>query len=119
VSGAKSFHYVELSAESLERAARFYQTVFGWHFEPPPEEHATKDVMYYEGQPEVGLRLRGRSEGGAGIRPAVAVESIGRTLEAVRDAGGRAVQEAEDVGDGYTGFLEDTEGNLLGLWQFK
>jgi hypothetical protein len=115
----KSFHYVELGVESIERASTFYQRVFGWTFEPPPPEHGATDVAYYEGVPEVGLRLRGRSAPDGGVRPAVAVDSIDDTLAAVEAAGGRAVQPAKDLGDGYTGFFEDTESNIIGLWEFK
>src|ERR1700704_4133682 len=85
----KSFHYVELGVESIERASTFYQRVFGWTFEAPPPEHGATDVVYYEGVPEVGLRLRGRSVPDGGVRPAVAVDSIDQTLAAVEEAGGR------------------------------
>ncbi len=115
----KSFHYVELTAESLERAAAFYQAVFGWEFEEPPEEHTATDVIYFEGAPEVGLRRRGPAVRDGGVRPAVDVESIEATLASVQEAGGRVVEGPVDVGDGFTGFLEDTEGNIVGLWQFK
>src|SRR3954451_10799945 len=115
----KSFHYVELTAESLERAAAFYDAVLGWSFDPPPDEHAIKDVMYLEGAPEVGLRRRGRAVDNGGVRPAVDVPSIPETLAKVAAAGGTVVEEAVDVGDGYTGFFQDTEGNVIGLWEFK
>jgi uncharacterized protein len=115
----KSFHYVELGVESTERTSTFYERVFGWTFEAPPPEHGASDVVYYEGVPEVGLRLRGRSAPDGGVRPTVAVDSIARTLAVVEAAGGRVVQSAKDLGDGYTAFFEDTEGNIIGLWEFK
>ena len=118
MTSVKTFHYVELTAESLERAAAFYHAVFGWEFEEPPEEHTATGVIYFEGVPEVGLRQRGRAVRNGGVRPAVDVESIEATLASVEAAGGRVVEGAVDVGDGYTGFLEDTEGNVVGLWQF-
>jgi predicted enzyme related to lactoylglutathione lyase len=119
VTNAKSFHYVELTAESIERASSFYSSVFGWVFAPPPPEHGATDVAYFDGVPEVGLRLRGRAVPNGGIRPAVAVESIEATLALVEQAGGRVVQPSRDLGDGYTGFFEDSEGNVIGLWAFK
>lgn len=118
VTATKSFHYVELSAESLERAVRFYGQVFGWRFAAPPDEHAIKDIMYFEAEPEVGLRLRGTSTSNS-VRPGVAVDSIAKTLALVEEAGGRVLQAAQDVGDGFTGYLEDTEGNTISLWEFK
>ena len=98
----KSFHYVELGVESIERASTFYQRVFGWNFEAPPAEHGATDVVYFEGVPEVGLRLRGRSVPDGGVRPAIAVDSIAATLAAVEAAGGTTVQPAKDLGDFYT-----------------
>jgi predicted enzyme related to lactoylglutathione lyase len=114
-----SFHYVELPTGSLQRAQHFYRTVFGWDFEQPPEEHERIGVVYYEARPEVGLCTAERPGGGTGIRPAIAVDSIEETLSRVEAAGGRSIESASDVGDGYTGAFEDTEGNRIALWAFK
>jgi uncharacterized protein len=114
-----SFHYVELPAGSLERAQRFYETVFGWAFDPPPEVHERTGVIYYEARPEVGICTEARPGSGSGIRPAIAVDSIDETLDRVEAAGGRSIESASDVGDGYTGAFEDTEGNQIALWAFK
>ncbi len=119
MSQGPSFHYVELPARSLDRAHRFYAGVFGWSFESPPEEHQRVRVEYFEAQPEVGICEDVESTPGAGIRPAIAVDSIDQTLERVEAAGGRAIERSRDVGDGYTGLFEDTEGNHIGLWAFK
>jgi predicted enzyme related to lactoylglutathione lyase len=119
MSPPKSFHYVELSAESIDRAAAFYEQVFGWRFEAPPDEHEVRDIVYFEGAPEVGLRQRGAGTDAATVKPAICVDSIDETLAAVERAGGRALEGAVDVGDGFTGFFADTEGNVIGLWAFK
>jgi uncharacterized protein len=117
VSQRSSFHYVELPVGSLERAQRLYETVFGWAFDPPPQEHERNGVLYFDALPEVGICVEGRSA--PGIRPAIAVDSIDDTLARVEAAGGRSIEGASDVGDGYTGAFEDTEGNHIGLWAFK
>jgi uncharacterized protein len=119
VSQRPSFHYVELPAASLDRARSFYETVFGWDFEAPPEEHERTDVVYFDARPEVGLCTGARPAAGSGIRPAIAVDSIPETLARVEAAGGRSIEGATDVGDGYTGAFEDTEGNQITLWAFK
>jgi predicted enzyme related to lactoylglutathione lyase len=112
-----SFHYVELRAVSLERAMNFYREVFDWRFEAPPSEHERRDVVYLERVPEVGLCTSVAAAGG--IRPAIAVPSIDETLELVTRARGRPLEQRVDVGDGYTGAFRDSEGNEIGLWQFK
>jgi len=117
VSKRSSFHYVELPVGSLERAQRFYETVFSWAFDPPPADHKRRGVLYFDALPEVGICVEGRPT--PGIRPAIAVDSIDDTLARVEAAGGRSIEAASDVGDGYTGAFEDTEGNHIGLWAFK
>jgi predicted enzyme related to lactoylglutathione lyase len=112
-----SFHYVELPAVSLERAMQFYRTVFDWRFEAPPPEHKRRDVVYLDRVPEVGLCMRATPA--RGTRPAIAVASIDATLELVQNAGGRLLEQKVDVGDGYTAAFVDSEGNEIGLWQFK
>jgi len=113
-----SFHYVELPAGSLERAKAFYRHVFGWEFQAPPPEHGRTDVVYLDGPPEIGLCEGAVPAPGAGIRPAVAVDSIDATLARVTEAGGSVVAAKVDVGDGFTGAFADSEGNHIGLWEF-
>lgn len=119
MADSKSFHYVELPADSIERASEFYAQVFGWRFIEPPGDHAVKDIVYLEETPEVGICTRARPTPAAGVRPGVAVDSIEETLERVERAGGQVVSRAEDVGDGYVAVFEDTEGNHVSLWAFK
>jgi predicted enzyme related to lactoylglutathione lyase len=119
VSQGSSFHYVEVPAGSIQRAQRFYETVFGWDFEQPPGEHERTGVVYFEARPEVGICTGARPGAGTGIRPAIAVDSIEETLARVEAAGGRSIERATDVGDGYTGAFEDTEGNRIALWAFR
>jgi predicted enzyme related to lactoylglutathione lyase len=46
------------------------------------------------------------------------VENLEDALKAVNDAGGSTVAERQAVGDmGFTAYFQDTEGNLVGLWE--
>lgn len=119
MSDSRSFHYVELPADSIERASEFYREVFGWNFVEPPDEHQVKNIVYLEESPEVGICTRTRPTPAAGVRPGVAVDSIEETLARVERAGGRVLSRAEDVGDGYVAAFEDSEGNHVSLWAFK
>ena len=48
----------------------------------------------------------------------IAVDDIDATLERVRSSGGSAVGEPLPVGDmGVAAYFQDSEGNLMGLWQ--
>lgn len=114
-----SFRYVELPADSIERASEFYRAVFGWKFVAPPSEHLVKNIVYLEETPEVGICTRTRPTPAAGVRPGVSVDSIEETLARVEGAGGRIIAQLEDVGDGFTAVFEDTEGNHVSLWAFK
>jgi predicted enzyme related to lactoylglutathione lyase len=116
-----TFRYVELPATSVTRAQKFYKDVFGWEFLPPPDQ-AVKgdDTVYLEHvEPEIGISTRIRPAGAAGLRPSVLVDSIEEILKVVEKAGGTAIQHSEDMGDGYGGVFEDTEGNHIFLWEFK
>lgn len=119
MSQRQSFHYVELPADSLDRARRFYEAAFGWDFESPPAEHLRRGVIYFDARPEVGLSNGTEAAPTAGIRPAIAVDSIDQALARVEQAGGRSIEPSRDVGDGYTGVFEDSEGNHIALWAFK
>ena len=117
-----TFRYVELPATSVARAQEFYKQVFGWEFLPPPPGQAPEgdDTVYLEHvEPELGISSRISPAGASGLRPSVLVDSIAETLKVVEQAGGSAIQAAEDYGDGYGGVFEDTEGNHIFLWEFK
>jgi hypothetical protein len=76
-------------------------------------------VIYFDARPEVGLSNGTEAAPTAGIRPAIAVDSIDQALARVEQAGGRSIEPSRDVGDGYTGVFEDSEGNHIALWAFK
>ena len=46
------------------------------------------------------------------------VPNLEDALKAVNDAGGTTVSERQAVGDmGFSAYLKDSEGNLVGLWE--
>jgi predicted enzyme related to lactoylglutathione lyase len=111
-----SFHHVKLTAESPERAPAVYEHVFDWECESPPDQRTVAGIVYFDAIPEVGLRLDG-SAGDGGVRPAVKVRAIAATPAEVEGAGGWVIEAAVDVGFGNTGFLADTEDDVVGLWR--
>ena len=46
------------------------------------------------------------------------VDSIEEALDKVEASGGKTVEAKQAVGDmGFTAYINDSEGNLVGLWQ--
>jgi len=48
----------------------------------------------------------------------IGVKDINESEKKIKKAGGKMVMEQKKVGDvGISSYFEDTEGNILGLWQ--
>ena len=113
---APQISHIEIPADDLDRAKRFYSAVAGWQFQP------------MDGFPDYELFSTGEGTGGAiGARGT----STGSTirifitvpdLEAARDAatanGGALVEDIGEVpGQGRYVIVRDPEGSEIALWQ--
>ncbi len=115
------FRHLALNADDVERAKGFYEEVFGWTFRRagPLGYHQAHNV----GDGLIGA-LQGRREIKRGVRMAgveatLAVDDIDATLAAVVERGGRIAAAAFHMdGVGRLAYIEDTEGNLVGVMQF-
>jgi uncharacterized protein len=48
----------------------------------------------------------------------ISVKNIDKSLKDVQKLGGKILKGKEIVGDmGYSAYIKDTEGNIIGLWQ--
>lgn len=119
---ARVVHF-EIHAESPERAARFYESAFGWKLSHIPALDywmiATGDGPGIDG----GL-LRRRGPAPAEGQPVNAfvctlgVDDLDAALGAGAQAGGvLAVPRMAIPGVGYIAYMKDTEGNIFGLHQ--
>ncbi len=121
----KVVHF-ELPYDDGERARQFYVQAFGWNLMPMPDMEYTivsTGPMSQDGQPtgpgyiNGGMLARSQSAGSAPV-VVVDVEDINSALAAVEAAGGSTVAGRTAVGDmGFTAYVTDTEGNVIGLWQ--
>ena len=117
--------HFEVPYDDAERAQSFYQEIFGWRITTmpgmgyslvstgPADEQGTPSEPGY-----IGGGMLARQ--GAVSRPVVtvAVDDIDATLAAVGQRGGSVVGGKAPVGDmGFAAYFEDSEGNLMGLWQ--
>jgi len=124
----KVVHF-EIPVDDLERARNFYQTVFGWE---------TKDWELPGGMVYTGVRTvpvdektmlptePGAINGGLVKRSldvpspilTLEVDSLDEYVKKVEAAGGGTVSSKGEVaGMGYYIYLEDSEGNVFGLWE--
>jgi len=110
-----------IHADDCERAKAFYETVFGWTFEPwgPPEFwriHTTPDGVHG------ALQKRREPLDGAGMRGfecTIAVEDVAATVAAIEKAGGTVTMPPFEIeGVGTLAMFRDTEGNVAGAMQY-
>jgi predicted enzyme related to lactoylglutathione lyase len=113
--------HLAINASDVQRCKTFYETVFGWTFEPwgPPD--------YYQAR-QAGdgfiLALHGRRElaPGAvmrGFEATMAVDDIGAAVTAIEAAGGKVVMPQVYIeGVGKLVYFQDPDGNLFGAMQY-
>lgn len=123
VGGAVHF---EIPADDPERARKFYQEALGWRMEPVPGMDytmvITADMDAATGQPTTPGAINGgmMAREGRITAPVITVDvpDINATLKTVEELGGAVVMPRNEIlGMGYTAYFQDSEGNVMGLWQ--
>jgi predicted enzyme related to lactoylglutathione lyase len=119
---ANSFMHVELQTKDVDKAKKFYQSIFDWRFE---------DMPMGNGMSYTGIHVGEGTGGGMWTNPAapngpshwlayVNVDDIDATIEKVRSLGGSVVTPKTEVMDmGWYSVITDPTGAMLGLWQSK
>lgn len=118
---AAILRHFAINADDVPRARRFYESVFGWTFDPwgPPGFYQIKNA----GQGFLGA-LQGRREiaPGAhmhGFEVTMGVDDLKATITAIETGGGKIIMPPYRIeGVGELIFFEDTEGNLVGAMQY-
>ena len=112
------FSHIELPADDVERAQRFYAAVFGWEFRPM--EELPGYVLYTAGPGDLGGGIGKRGENAPdAVRNYVTVDDVDASVAAVESNGGAVVVPKTDIGFGWYAAVMDTEGNELGLYKSK
>ena len=112
--------HFDIGADDPERARKFYEALFGWKMEKPPEmtDYYLIETRDLDGKPGVGGGLGKRGEPGQRITSYVGVSSIDEYVAKVESLGGKVVMPRIAVpGWGYLAICFDTEDNMFGLWQ--
>jgi hypothetical protein len=121
--------FFEIPGDNLPRARKFYTTVFGWKMNEIPEMHYTQvgtveaDRLGVRGRPkEPGAINGGMVERSDSVKSPVIyinVKNIDEAAAAIEQNGGKIIQPKAPVGNfGFAAYFKDTEGNVVGLWQF-
>lgn len=116
--------HFEIPHDDGDRARAFYADAFGWELMSMPGMGytlVTTGPSSDSGPTESGFINGGmmQREGPyQGPNIVIDVDNIEDALNAVNSAGGTTVTERMQVGDmGFAAYFNDTEGNLLGLWE--
>ena len=113
--------FFAINADDVPRARKFYETVFGWSFEPwgPPNFY----LIDTSTEPNVKGALQERRELARGQKMigfecTIAVADIDKTLRAIEANGGRLAAPKFHIPTvGTVAYFFDTEGNVAGLRQ--
>jgi predicted enzyme related to lactoylglutathione lyase len=111
--------HVAINAEDTARARAFYETVFGWKFQPwgPPGFYNTRD-------PGVIAAVQGRrrieNHEMPGMEITFGVDDLDATIAAIEANGGTVLMRPYHIETvGRLIFFRDTEGNIAGAMQYE
>jgi len=120
--------YFEIPADNVDRAKHFYHSLLGWKIGPTktPMDPAMTATMEYQdvmtGDPKEGTLSMGglykRQMPGTPIINYAITEDFDKTLAKVEKLGGKIVMPKMEIKSvGLTAIIQDTEGNVIGLWK--
>ncbi|MCI4324475.1 MAG: VOC family protein [Thermoplasmata archaeon] len=120
--------HFEIPADDVTRAKKFYGSTFGWKYvEPPGMEYAmvSTGAVTEEGMPkEPGYIGGGITKRAAPLEHPVVtimVDEITVAEKSIEKHGGTILVRKQPIGDasmGWMGYFKDSEGNVVGLYQY-
>jgi len=119
--------HFEIPADDVKRARKFYEEIFDWKIEKYDKDDGYWFVMTTEvGDDEWTPKEPGAINGGLVKRDKhnepflnyITVDSIDKTCKAIERNGGTVIVPKTKMGEwGWWATFEDTEGNILGLYE--
>ncbi len=108
--------HIELPADDVERAKRFYGAVAGWEF--GESEGFPGYFMFRTGEGSGGaIGKRGESVGTV-VRDYIEVDRVEDAVRAAEEHGGRVIERLVELpGMGRYAVVLDSEGTEIGLWE--
>ena len=121
----KVVHF-EIPADDTARAKKFYEKAFGWGVESYQEFDYHGLITVKRDEKTRMPKEPGAINGGMMKRQGpikspvitISVKDMNKAMENVKEAGGKIVRDKMNVGEmGIAAYFQDSEGNVLGLWQ--
>ncbi len=117
--------HFEIPVNEAASAKQFYGDVFGWNITQWEDQQywmaETTEMDATTRRPkEVGSINGGMMPRGEFKSPilTISVDDIDAALQKIEAAGGKKLKGKESIGEmGWTGYFEDNQGNVMGLWQ--
>jgi predicted enzyme related to lactoylglutathione lyase len=118
----------DIPVDDMERAKKFYQSIFGWKIIPVPGSGGDFHAAITAPVDENGeLTIPGAINGGfykrgthdlEGTFLEIEVDSIDECLERIISEGGEIVRPKNPILDtAFFSVVRDSEGNVMGLWE--
>lgn len=109
-----SISYVRIPASDPQRAAAFYEAVFGWTIRGDSDHPSFTDGSgHVIGAWQHDLPIAGE----AGVLPYIYVNNIDETIATVSAQGGEVTAAPYPEGDLWVAMFRDPSGNAIGIWQ--
>jgi predicted enzyme related to lactoylglutathione lyase len=107
--------YFEIPSNDLEKAKLFYSELFGWKCEYSPEG---KYMMFSTPDGPAGGFGKDMETHTKGINIYIEVEDLETTISKAIEIGGKCLTPKTEISPeyGFYAFIEDLEGNKIGLW---
>jgi predicted enzyme related to lactoylglutathione lyase len=107
--------YIEMPATDIARSSEFYKQVFGWNL----RKRGDSAIAFDDGVGQVsGTWVLGRPPSETpGLLFYIMVDSVEKSVEAVKAAGGEIVQPIGADAPEITARFRDPGGNVVGLYQ--
>lgn len=119
--------FFQVPADNIDRAKHFYHSLLGWKIAPtrtPMDPAMMASVQFQdiitgdtrEGTMNMGLLYKRQMT--EPIINFVNVDAIDKILAKVEKLGGKIVRPKEEIKTvGLVAIIQDSEGNVIGLWQ--
>ncbi len=121
--------HFEIPVDKMDRAKKFYAEAFGWNIMTVPGMAPGQDYTMANGTKvdEKGMNVEvGAVNGGMVMRgkpvknPVITIEvdDMDAAIEKIKKLGGKILMPKTAMAEmGFFGYFEDSEGNMMGLWQ--
>jgi len=118
-----SLVWFEIPADNLDRARKFYSSLFGWKIAPIPGMQAPEGETYLhidtggeEASPDGGMMKR--KQPNQGITQYISVASVDESSAKVEQLGGKICMAKTAVPQmGYFAICQDPDNNSFALWE--